>query len=107
MKQIFRYVVLRHTGVTESHFDLMFETSPDSVLATWRSSTWPVTRDSILTPLAEHRRVYLEYEGPLSESRGSVSRVSEGTHQIIEDRPDHLILALDNGTQLELPRLAK
>jgi hypothetical protein len=73
-----RFVVLQHADVDEPHFDLMFETLPGSMLATWRSETWPIERRTALTRLRDHRRLYLEYEGQLSGQRGTVYRVAEG-----------------------------
>jgi len=74
-----RYVVLRHEGVIPPHYDLMFETAAGSKLATWRSEIWPINRPVSLERLGDHRRDYLEYEGPLSGDRGFVRRVTSGT----------------------------
>jgi hypothetical protein len=74
-----RYVVLHHEGIAEPHYDLMFETSPGSELTTWRGTEWPIHHASALTKLADHRRAYLDYEGPLSDDRGFVKRISAGT----------------------------
>jgi hypothetical protein len=73
-----RYVVLRHEGIAEPHFDLMFEIATESALVTWRSMEWPIHTGSILTKLADHRRAYLDYEGPISGDRGFVRRVTSG-----------------------------
>ena len=73
-----RYVVLRHEGVDEPHFDLLLETAPGSDLATWRSPIWPLTEATPLTQLRDHRRAYLDYEGPVSGDRGIVYRVADG-----------------------------
>jgi hypothetical protein len=73
-----RYVVLQHSDVSEPHFDLMFETLPGSMLATWRSESWPIDQRTPLKRLRDHRRLYLDYEGQLSEQRGTVYRMAEG-----------------------------
>ena len=73
-----RFVILRHSDIAEPHFDLMFETLPGSMLATWRSQHWPIESPTPLTRLRDHRRLYLDYEGDLTDQRGSVSRVAEG-----------------------------
>src|ERR1700704_6253512 len=73
-----RYVVLRHEGIDEPHFDVMFETTSGSKLVTWRSPRWPIESETKLTKLADHRREYLEYEGPLTENRGHVRRITAG-----------------------------
>lgn len=77
-----RYVILRHDDVAEPHFDLMFETLPGSLLATWRSDAWPIESRVGVTRLRDHRRLYLTYEGDLSGKRGSVQRVAEGTCEV-------------------------
>ncbi len=77
-----RYVILRHDRVPEPHFDLMFEAAPGADLITWRSLEWPITQETNLTRLGEHRRAYLDYEGPVSNDRGDVKRVEAGTCHI-------------------------
>lgn len=100
-----RYVILRHEGIPDPHFDLMFETSPGSVLATWRSPVWPLVEiHTELVALPDHRRDYLDYEGPLSNNRGSVHRVATGTHTVQQDHPTLLIVVLDTGDSLKLYR---
>ena len=73
-----RYVVLRHEGVPEPHFDVMWESSPGSALTTVRAREWPVAGDAPLERLPDHRRHYLDYEGPVSGNRGHVRRVASG-----------------------------
>jgi hypothetical protein len=80
-----RYVVLRHTGYGEDHFDLMFEVSPTDPLMTLRSPVWPIVAEVRLTPLNEHRREYLTYEGPISGNRGEVKRVAGGIYDLAGD----------------------
>lgn len=77
-----RYVILRHEHVSEPHFDLMFETLPGSMLATWRSEMWPIESATPLLRLRDHRRLYLTYEGDLTGSRGSVLRIADGTCEV-------------------------
>lgn len=76
------YVVLRHEGVAEPHYDLMFETAAGSALATWRSAVWPIKDEARLVKVADHRREYLTYEGPVSGDRGHVRRVEAGAYQL-------------------------
>ena len=97
-----RYVIHHHTGSGDAHFDLMFETTPGSALATWRSSEWPVTSKSILTPIADHRREYLDYEGPISGNRGRVRRIARGFHRVLHDGPDALVVEIDDRSTLTL-----
>jgi hypothetical protein len=99
-----RYVVLRHEGVDDPHFDLMFETSPGSDLATWRSNEWPITPTTPFTPLRPHRRAYLTYEGVISGDRGTVHRLHADNHTVEEDSPRHLVVKLETGQRLILPK---
>jgi hypothetical protein len=73
-----RYVVLRHEGVAEPHFDLMIESKPGGALMTWRLAQWPITRAVQPLRLGDHRREYLEYEGEVSGGRGWVKRIERG-----------------------------
>jgi len=99
-----KYVVLRHEGVDEPHFDLMFEIAPGSDLATWRANEWPITDSTEFTPLRPHRRVYLQYEGAISGDRGTVHRVYMGDHVVEENRQQSLIVRLESGQRLVLPK---
>jgi hypothetical protein len=69
---------LNHTGIAEPHFDLMFETAPGSPLATWRCHHWPPSPDEKFQPLGDHRRDYLDYQGPVSNHRGQVRQIASG-----------------------------
>jgi len=77
-----RYAILRHDGIADPHFDLMFETYPGSALATWRSPVWPIESPVELTRLKDHRREYLQFEGEISGNRGNVSRVDDGACEV-------------------------
>lgn len=80
--QTLRYVVLRHAESGGAHFDLMFETAPGSMLATWRSDHWPLEFRTELKRLRDHRRLYLEYEGEIGNQRGMVTRITEGECEV-------------------------
>jgi hypothetical protein len=78
-----RFVVLYHDVPAgqprPSHWDLMFEERDG--LRTWALPQQPDAREPMLaTALADHRLQYLEYEGPISHGRGSVTRWDEGTY---------------------------
>ncbi len=102
-----RYAILLHTGHGADHYDLLFETSPGSALATWRSPVWPLENGTPLTSLPDHRPVYLDYEGPVSNGRGTVRRVASGHHTLREDHPALLIVELEDGCILRLFRDSK
>lgn len=70
------FVVLEHDW-PELHWDLMLESG--SSLATWRLKHSP--RTGLWIPaerIADHRKAYLNYEGPVSGNRGCVSRQFSG-----------------------------
>ena len=89
-----RYVVLRHEGFGDAHFDLMFESSRGSPLMTWRSPVWPLQRPTPLTKLPDHRQEYLQYEGEISRNRGSVRRVDSGICRISSVEGGGLVIRL-------------
>ncbi|MEM8734359.1 MAG: hypothetical protein AAGG44_09065 [Planctomycetota bacterium] len=67
----------------ESHWDLMLET--DSGLLTWQIAELPQADASETLPnvlhakrIADHRPLYLEYEGDISGNRGFVRRFAAG-----------------------------
>lgn len=97
-----RYVVLHHQGIDQPHYDLMFETSTDSELMTWRSPCWPIDRPTPLVRLADHRRHYLDYEGPISGNRGYVTRVACGLCSITKGVDQTLCIEMDNGMKLTI-----
>jgi hypothetical protein len=99
-----RFVVLHHTNIAQPHFDLMLEFESNSPLATWRCQHWPPHASEVFTPLGDHRRDYLDYQGPVSNNRGNVSRVGSG--KIISLQADGQIwqVELPGGVKLKLPR---
>ena len=76
-----RFVVLEHDSPRDRHWDFMLETG--DVLATWALSEPPDAAPHIAAEaLADHRTEYLDYEGPVSGDRGSVTRWDAGTYQL-------------------------
>jgi hypothetical protein len=87
-----RFVVLHHTGAEEGgggHFDLMVEVPGERKLMTWRVGVspegWGEAEDGDVgaVRIADHRKVYMTYEGEISGGRGEVKRVAEGTAEIV------------------------
>ncbi len=86
-----RFVLLRHElpgdRVGESHWDLMLEF--EGVLLTWALpsldfSNLPQSFASLgIRRLADHRAVYLEYEGPVSGDRGFVQQTDSGVYRSV------------------------
>jgi hypothetical protein len=107
-----RYVILRHEMPPSSgrgtHFDLMLEAG--GVLRTWSLPELPVPGQLIQAEaLPDHRLAYLDYEGPVSDNRGSVRRVDEGEYEVLADSSGlwdvHLAGKVLRGT-LELRQVA-
>ncbi len=92
-----RFVLLTHDHPF-LHWDLMLEAG--GTLKTWRlmeDPTQPATSAEITISaeqLPDHRLHYLDYEGAVSNNRGSVTRRASGEYRLIEER--------DNGLDFEL-----
>jgi hypothetical protein len=92
-----RYVILRHElppgNERRSHYDVMFDVGE----ALW---TWAVDRPPDVVPaqpalrLADHRRDYLTYEGPVSGNRGEVTRWDEGDFEVVRDDGEALVFGV-------------
>lgn len=100
-----RYAVLHHTHVAHPHYDLLLETAPDAPLATWRCEKWPPESEMTVVRLPDHRRVYLDYEGPISGGRGEVSRVAHGSLRLLEKSDTHFRIRLGGAPTLTLSLL--
>jgi DNA polymerase Ligase (LigD) len=75
-----RFVILEHDH-PKLHWDFMLETG--EVLRTWRLAEAPVLAGATIpaTTIGDHRRFYLDYEGPVSGGRGCVSRWDAGDYE--------------------------
>jgi len=72
-----RFAVLEHDWPTR-HWDLLLEEGP--VLRAWRLLAEPGPGVTVpAEPNADHRLLYLDYEGPVSGGRGTVRRWDAGT----------------------------
>lgn len=86
-RKALRFVVLRHEGYGPAHYDVMFESAErPHRLITFRCDEWPISAGASveLIQIADHRRAYLTFEGPLSGGRGIVKRVDEGAYRPAE-----------------------
>lgn len=71
-----RFVLLDHDHPSP-HLDFMLEAGEG--LWTWRLRVLPEMGHQVeAIRLADHRRLYLDYEGPVSGDRGSVRRREHG-----------------------------
>lgn len=97
------YVVLHHRSGPENclprrakdHFDWLFDHG--EALWTWATDSLPepskpATMSAVR--LADHRREYLRYEGPLSGQRGEVARVEWGVFEVRRAESAHYEFAL-------------
>ena len=92
-----RFVLLEHRwdGV---HWDLMLERG--EILRTWAIDA-PIVEgvDLPARSLADHRRLYLDYQGEVSGNRGTVRRVDEGNYTSLSWESDAVRILLE-GSQL-------
>jgi len=99
-----RFVVLQHTLAEATHWDLMLDQG--EALATWQLPENPVTLMQTGTPaplpaqrIADHRRAYLDNEGPVSKNRGHVTRLDAGTYELLQQQTGSWTIRLA-GTRL-------
>ena len=77
-----RFAVLDHDRPTP-HRDLLLESA--GVLRTWRLPAQFDLREPIpAEAISDHRLIYLDYEGPISDDRGSVRRWDAGELEWLE-----------------------
>ncbi len=77
-----RFVILHHLATAGEHWDLMLE--QDQALATWQLLSEFSGRQScpvLANRINDHRKSYLDYEGPISGGRGVVTRYDSGTYE--------------------------
>ena len=82
-------------GRADVHYDLMLQTTLDlqtgslSQLLTWALPQPPTTMliNQHALRLAPHRIDYLDYEGPISNDRGTVEQIMKGSWQLITINP--------------------
>lgn len=94
-----RFAILVHDHPV-LHWDLLVEYSPDEKLKTWRLEDPPKDGEFISAEaLPDHRRLYLDYEGPVSGDRGQVRRWDRGAATIVSQTSTQIRLQL-NGDRL-------
>jgi hypothetical protein len=83
------FVIHIHSGHGPTHYDLMLE--HEGALATWQFSIPPtkIDQNTVLSArkLPDHRRQYLDYQGPISQGRGEVTRLDKGTCEVVSHDP--------------------
>ena len=85
-----RYAILEHDW-PEKHWDFMLETGP--VLQTWKLTGAPKASVNIQAEKSfDHRLTYLDYEGPVSGGRGSVSRWDSGSFETLIEQENRRVI---------------
>ena len=100
---MFRFVILLHETPPDSnratHWDFMLEAG--DVLRTWALSEEPRVGTPIsVEALPDHRLAYLDYEGPVSRNRGTVTRWDAGHYLVEQESATHMQVRL-HGTRLQ------
>jgi hypothetical protein len=75
-----RFVIQKHTQEGQTHWDLMIEAGEK--LKTWRLENPPeklATGKTKATPIFDHDKKFLTYQGPVNNGKGMVEIVDEGT----------------------------
>lgn len=75
-----RYTVSRHETREGTHYDLFLESG--DILKTWRLDRPPEDNPSQVEPIGDHRKAYLDYEGPVSGDRGRVTIHAAGNYSL-------------------------
>ena len=87
-----RFVVLEHDWPT-LHWDFLLESG--SVLRAWRLLAEPGPGcDVAAEPNADHRLLYLDYEGPVSGGRGNVRQWDAGTFDWVTEEAARVEIVL-------------
>jgi hypothetical protein len=92
-----RFALLEHRrdGI---HYDFLLETAPGGPLRTWAIDAEVVAgKDLPARALADHRALYLDYEGEVSGGRGTVRRLDGGEFETIEWADDRVRVRLAGG----------
>ena len=74
-----RFAILEHDWPTR-HWDLLLEHG--AILKSWRLLAEPHPGQFVVAePNADHRQLYLDYEGEVSGNRGTVTRWDAGVYE--------------------------
>jgi hypothetical protein len=104
-----RWALLKHTLPDRTwHYDWLLDASghPDAALLTFRTverPDEPAVHAFDAERIADHRRVYLQYEGDITGNRGRVERVAAGECEV--ELPSPIIrvtLCSDEPTRKEI-----
>ena len=88
-----RFALLIHDSPRGLHYDFFLEKG--GMLKTWAMPHLPKPGLEIACDvLADHRPIYLDYEGPISGSRGTVARWDQGTFVIATWTENEIVVEL-------------
>ena len=105
--RMLRYVILAHDHPF-SHWDFLLERQPGGALRSWRLLEEPVAGSCCpAEALPDHRRLYLDYEGPVSGDRGVVAQVDAGTYAPAADSGPEWRIRLSGRRGLAAARLMR
>ncbi len=90
-----RFVILHHQLEDSEHWDLMLEQGEE--LLTWQLLSDPMVPSNFPVStlrIGNHRKAYLDYEGPVPGNRGTVRRVDSGFVEFEKITPQcfHIVL---------------
>jgi hypothetical protein len=91
-----RFVIHKHTQGNEVHWDLMIERG--DVLKTWRLNAPPeklATEKTRATPIFDHDKKFLTYQGPVNNGKGTVEITDEGTCTIESNTENEIKINFD------------
>jgi len=103
-----RFVILHHTGFGREHWDLMLE-CPDA-LRTWKLLQDPTADTGKIieaVKIGDHRKRYLDYEGPVGGGRGEVVRADHGEMVWIDGDEDAVTIKLTGWNLADTYRLTR
>lgn len=88
-----RFAILEHQTAQGRHWDILLEWGP--VLRTWSVERPPAPGLELTARrLPDHRTLYLDYEGPISGDRGSVTQWDTGTYAAEDESVRLLVVEL-------------
>ncbi len=91
-----RFVILEHDHPRVRHYDFMLEMG--ETLKTWSLAEPPaIGLEQSAELLPDHRLAYLDYEGPVSDDRGTVKQWDKGTYRLIKQTDTSLTVELFGG----------
>lgn len=95
-------MLLRHKLPDGSwHFDWLIDRGSALPLVSFRvleRVDIPTITEFFADRIGDHRREYLQYEGPVSDGRGNVQRMASGIVESLSEDPDHFQITVSFGT---------